>query len=69
MPRTSQKATGISPPKHRIPRWRAPKPDGIGHVFPRGATAPALCGARNQPERFDQERRSRCPECERLVTA
>lgn len=44
-------------------RWRATKPDGIGHAFA-GRTRPALCGAKNEDERFDWPRRSRCLACD-----
>lgn len=44
-----------------VTRWRAPKADGIGHAYPRKLEA--LCGARNQEERYDHPRRSKCAAC------
>jgi hypothetical protein len=47
----------------RPPRWRATGPDGVAHAFV--ATLPtALCGAKNQPERFDWPYRIHCFVCE-----
>jgi hypothetical protein len=54
----------VAVPVMRIPRWRALTPDGIGHAFVgRGPATPAVCGAKNQPERYDHPRRSKCPTC------
>lgn len=54
----------VAVPVMRIPRWRALASDGVGHAFvARGPAAPAVCGAKNQPERYDYKRTSKCPAC------
>lgn len=55
----------VAVPVARIPRWRAPKPDGVGHAYLSRRDA-ALCGARNQEERYDWPRRSKCAACVEL---
>ena len=41
--------------------WRATTADGIAHAF--GRLPHALCGVRNQPEKFDWPAHGRCPDC------
>lgn len=53
----------VAVPVMRIPRWRALTPEGIAHAFVGRAESPAVCGAKNQPERYDHPRRSKCPKC------
>lgn len=42
--------------------WRATAPDGIAHAFV-GSLPHALCGVRNQPQKFDWPTRTRCASC------
>lgn len=46
-------------------RWRAPKDDGVAHLFPaRSERQSALCGASNQAEAFDHPKGRKCAACE-----
>lgn len=60
----------VAVPVMRIPRWRALDPSGIAHAWlSRDANAPAVCGAKNQPERYDHPKGRRCPDCVKALEA